>query len=93
MAGWNTDEGFNFTLLQGDGADATYADLVRALFGDRTRRRSRHYPAGDRDIDKASARALGGDLIIIHATWAWLEAQTTDRARSASTASASSAPR
>ena len=36
MAGWNKDEGFNFTLLQGDDAKRPYAELVRAIFGERT---------------------------------------------------------
>ena len=36
MAGWNKDEGFNFTLLQGDDAKRPYADLARAIFGERT---------------------------------------------------------
>ena len=35
----------------------------------------RLYPGGSPDSDKASARALGGDLTIIHPTWAWIEAQ------------------
>ena len=34
-----------------------------------------HYPGGSKKRDKAGARALGGDLTIIHSTWAWLEAQ------------------
>ena len=33
-----------------------------------------HYPGGSRKRDRAGARALGGDLTIIHATWAFLEA-------------------
>ena len=36
MAGWNKDEGFNFTLLQGDDAKRPYAELVRSIFGERT---------------------------------------------------------
>ena len=75
LAGWNKDEGFNFTLLQGDDAERPYPDLVRALFGNRSDEALRHYPAGTPELDKASARALGGDLTIIHGTWAWLEAQ------------------
>jgi para-nitrobenzyl esterase len=75
MAGWTKDEGFNFTLLQGDDADRPYPELVRALFGDRADEALRHYPAGTTELDKASARALGGDLTIIHSTWSWLEAQ------------------
>ena len=34
MAGWNKDEGFNFTLLQGDNAKRPYAELVRGIFGE-----------------------------------------------------------
>ena len=75
MAGWNKDEGFNFTLLQGDDAKRPYAELVRAIFGERTEAALRLYPDGSPEADAASARALGGDLAIIHPTWAWLEAQ------------------
>ena len=75
MAGWNKDEGFNFTLLQGDDAQRSHTDLVRAIFGERTEEALRHYPDGSPDAAHASARALGGDLVIIHSTWAWIEAQ------------------
>jgi len=75
MAGWNKDEGFNFTLLQGDNAKRPYPDLVREIFRERAEEALRHYPAGTPAQDKASARALGGDLTIIHSTWAWIEAQ------------------
>ena len=74
MAGWNNDEGFNFTLLQGDDAKRPYPDLVRRIFGARTDEALRWYPGGSPDLDKASARALGGDLTIIHSTWSWIEA-------------------
>jgi para-nitrobenzyl esterase len=75
MAGWNKDEGFNFTLLQGDNAKLSYAELVRVIFGARTEAALRLYPSGSPETDAASARALGGDLTIIHPTWAWIEAQ------------------
>ena len=75
MAGWNKDEGFNFTLLQGDDAKRPYAELVRAIFGERTEAALHLYPDGSPEADAASARALGGDLMIIHPTWAWIEAQ------------------
>jgi para-nitrobenzyl esterase len=75
MAGWNKDEGFNFTLHQGDDAKRPYVDLARAIFGERTDALLQHYPDGSPDIAAASARALGGDLVIIHPTWAWIEAQ------------------
>jgi len=75
MAGWNKDEGFNFTLLQGDDAKRPYAELVRAIFGERTEAALRLYAGGPPETDAASACALGGDLAIIHPTWAWIEAQ------------------
>ena len=75
MAGWNKDEGFNFTLLQGPDAHRPYADLARAIFRERTEAALRLYPSGSPETDAASARALGGDLAIIHPTWAWIEAQ------------------
>jgi para-nitrobenzyl esterase len=75
MAGWNKDEGFNFTLLQGDNAKRAYPDLARAIFGERTEALLNLYPGGSPETDAASARALGGDLVIIHPTWAWIEAQ------------------
>jgi para-nitrobenzyl esterase len=74
MAGWNKDEGFNFPLLP-DKNGRRLADLARALFGDRAEEALRLYPGGSPERDKASARALGGDLTIIHPTWAWIEAQ------------------
>ena len=77
MAGWNKDEGFNFTLLQGEAAKRPYADLVREIFGERTEAALRVYPGGSPEAEEASARALGGDLAIIHRTWAWIEAQKT----------------
>ncbi len=75
MAGWNKDEGFNFTLMPDKEVERSYADLVGTLFGDRSEEALRQYPAGSPESDKASARALGGDLTIIHPTWAWIEAQ------------------
>ena len=62
MAGWNKDEGFNFTLQQGDDAKRPYVDLARAIFGERTDELLQHYPSGSPETDAASARALGGDL-------------------------------
>ena len=77
MAGWNKDEGFNFTLLQGDDTKRPYADLARAIFNERTEALLQHYPAGSSETYGASARALspGGDLVIIHPTWASIQAQ------------------
>jgi para-nitrobenzyl esterase len=73
MAGWNKDEGFNFPL--GRDGERPFADLVGGLFGERAGEALALYPAGSRERDGASARALGGDLIINHPTWAWIEAQ------------------
>ena len=75
MAGWNKDEGFNFTLMQGRDAKRPYADLAREIFHERTEEALRHYPGGSPKADVAAADALGGDLAIIHPTWAWIEAQ------------------
>jgi para-nitrobenzyl esterase len=75
LAGWNKDEGFNFTLLSGADGQSPYADRVRAIFGARADEALALYPAGAPSLDKKSARQLGGDLTIIHATWAWLEMQ------------------
>jgi para-nitrobenzyl esterase len=75
MAGWNRDEGFNFTLLQGDGAKRPYADHVRAVFGERAGKALKQYPGGSAEADATSAAALGADLEIVHPTWAWIEAQ------------------
>jgi len=75
MAGWNKDEGFNFTLLQGDRVKRPYPDLVREILGDQAEAALRLYPPGSPKLDAESARALGGDLTIIHPTWSWIEAQ------------------
>lgn len=75
MAGWNRDEGFNFSLLNGAAEGETYETRVRAIFGADAAEALRFYPSGTVETDQASARALGGDLTIIHGTWAWMEAQ------------------
>ena len=75
LAGWNKDEGFNFTLLQGADGKRSYPELVGELFADRAQEALGHYPGGGRKRDRAGAQALGGDLTIIHSTWAWIEAQ------------------
>ena len=75
MAGWNKDEGFNFTLKQGQNANRAHADLACEIFGARTEEALSHYSGGSAEADAASAAALGGDLMIIHPTWAWIEAQ------------------
>ena len=75
MAGWNKDEGFNFTLLQGEGATRGFDAHLRDMFGARAAQAAAHYPSGSPARDAASARLLGGDLTIVHSAWAWIEAQ------------------
>jgi para-nitrobenzyl esterase len=75
MAGWNKDEGFNFTPLQGAGAKLPFADHAQAMFGERAADALKHCPGGSTETEAAAAAALGGDLAIIHPTWAWIEAQ------------------
>ena len=74
MAGWNKDEGFNFTLLQGADTKRPYVDIVRDLFGDDAAGALHFYPGGADAEDARSARELGGDLMIGYSTWTWLEA-------------------
>jgi para-nitrobenzyl esterase len=72
LVGWTKDEGFNFDLSAGEGAGRRYEDVVSEIFGDRAADALALYPASDA---KDSTRALGGDLIIVHPTWAWIEGQ------------------
>ena len=48
---------------------------MREIFAGRTDDALCFYPGGSPEAEEASARALGGDLTIIHSTWAWIEAQ------------------
>jgi para-nitrobenzyl esterase len=75
MAGWNKDEGFNFTLLPGGPGGRPYAQIVRDIFKSEAEAALGYYPGGSSKSEEASARALGGDLTIIHSTWSWIEAQ------------------
>ena len=75
IAGWNKDEGFNFTLLQGRHAERPYADIVTEIFVAQAAEATRHYPGGKPEHDRRAAHELGGDLMIAHPTWAWIEAQ------------------
>lgn len=72
MAGWNKDEGFNFTVAP-DGEAATFDSALAAYFGAHSRAAAEHYPSGA--SAEASAAELGADNVIVHKTWAWLEAQ------------------
>jgi para-nitrobenzyl esterase len=73
IAGWTRDEGFNFTWLQQEAPEGTYEAMVEKRFGVAAGEVLAHYPGGAEAA--ASARALGGDLVIINKTWAWIEAQ------------------
>ena len=70
LAGWNRNEGFSFDVTRGRGE--TYEEIVRQRFGADADRIFALYPPDD----PHSARELGGDLVIVQSTWAWIEAQT-----------------
>ncbi len=72
LAGWNRDEGFNFNVMNWPPAKNGYEQLVSVLFPEHAEKVLALYPGGRKTA--ASAKALGGDLVIGHGTWAWLEA-------------------
>jgi para-nitrobenzyl esterase len=72
LAGWNKDEGHNFNVMNWPPAKKGYEHLLKALFGAKAKEVIKLYPGGRKT--ESSARALGGDLVINHSTWAWLEA-------------------
>ena len=74
MAGWNKDEGFNFTLLPGETAKRSYAGLVRGSSAAGRKMRCLLSRGIARNRGGVGA-GMGGDLTIIHSTWAWIEAQ------------------
>jgi para-nitrobenzyl esterase len=73
LAGWTKDEGFNFTLTPGGEAEGAYERQVAERFGADAGEVLARYPGGPQA--RASAAALGGDLVIVNKTWAWIEAQ------------------
>lgn len=73
LVGWNKDEGFNFTVSKW--GNFPLAHWLEQFFGDRSKEAQSHYPADSKPMEIQSARDLGGDLIINHGTWRWLEAQ------------------
>jgi para-nitrobenzyl esterase len=75
LAGWNKDEGFNFDVLAGPAAGKPFVAIIEEIFGERSGEALAFYPAEPRETLLASARRLGGDMAIVHPTWAWLEAQ------------------
>jgi para-nitrobenzyl esterase len=72
LAGWTKDEGFNFTLTPDDAAPGAYEARVAEMFGREADAVLAHYPGGE--TARASAAALGGDLVIANKTWGWIEA-------------------
>jgi para-nitrobenzyl esterase len=72
IAGWTKDEGYNFNVLNWM-KDVRFEDIVARLMPDHVEDVLRLYPGGSSAAQ--SARDLGGDLVIIHGTWRWLEAQ------------------
>ena len=75
MAGWNKDEGFNCNLLEAPSSEGDFDEILETVFGHAAAEARTHYPCATADEVRASARLLGGDLVIVHATWAWIEAQ------------------
>jgi para-nitrobenzyl esterase len=66
LAGWNKDEGFNFDLTTWDNFKGiAFEKIVAVMFPNDAALVLRHY---------SSPRDLGGDLVISHSTWAWIEA-------------------
>ena len=78
LAGWNKDEGFNFDVAKWGDGKRSLADWRKAFFGDAAHVAATHYPDAQA---KQSTRDLGGDLIINHGAWRWMEAH---KARSTS---------
>ena len=74
LAGWNQDEGTNFTLMDRGGGKYPYVQQVKDLFGIAADEALTHYPDGSTAAIIASAKALGGDLVINHGAWGWIEA-------------------
>jgi para-nitrobenzyl esterase len=78
LAGWNKDEGFNFNVLNGPLGGKPFKSIVEEIFGERAEEALALYPANTKEEEMASARLLGGDMVIVHGTWAWIEAQKKD---------------
>jgi para-nitrobenzyl esterase len=75
LAGWTKDEGFNFDISKWEDGKKGVAHRLKAQFGDRAKLAAQYYPSGSALQAAQSARDLGGDLIINHGTWTWIEAQ------------------
>ena len=70
LAGWNKDEGFNFDVNDGETSREAFAILLRKVFGEEAGAAQAFYPA---ETPAASGRRLGGDLVIVHGAWSWIE--------------------
>jgi para-nitrobenzyl esterase len=75
LAGWNKDEGFNFDVSKWGNGKNGVAHWLKIPFGDKASQAIDYYPYGSDAQAAQSARDLGGDLIINHGAWAWIEAQ------------------
>ena len=93
MAGWNKDEGVQFhAAAVRPATESGYLTLCAKSLPTMRRLRSVFLPGGSPRLDETSARALGGDLTIIHSTWAWIEAHKTTEARRSSASCSIGAP-
>jgi para-nitrobenzyl esterase len=72
LAGWNKDEGFNFDVRNWGDGKKNLNYWLKVHFADKIQQAGQYYPAAKA---AQSARDLGGDLIINHGTWTWIEAQ------------------
>jgi para-nitrobenzyl esterase len=72
LAGWNKDEGFNFDVRNWADGKKNLAHWLKVHFADKAQQADQYYPAAKA---AQSARDLGGDMIINHGAWTWIEAQ------------------
>jgi para-nitrobenzyl esterase len=71
LAGWNKDEGFNFDVSNWGSGKNNLAQWLKLHFAERVHEAAQYYPLAS----PQSTRDLGGDLMINHGAWAWIEAQ------------------
>jgi para-nitrobenzyl esterase len=77
LAGWNKDEGFNFDVANWGKEKRGVSHWLKQHFSNKAKLAEKHYPHASAKAATQSARDLGGDLIINHGTWTWIEAQRT----------------
>jgi para-nitrobenzyl esterase len=75
IAGWNKDEGFNFNVAKWGDGKKDIRHWLKIFLGSHAKRALMHYPDTTELAVGQSTRNLGGDLIINHGTWRWLEGQ------------------